>query len=221
MTNLKKIIADNIKKFRHAKGWTQAEFAEKANLSVRGIQDIEYEKNEPRASTLQTIADALEVSVEDILGSSKKSNSKLEVIGEIILRLSTLSEAELNNMNEKKGVSQYEEAFVKDYSEQAKNQAIGNISLFLSFFTKEDMVPFVDVLEMRSFVGKHQALNTMPNDSLSREVLVGRALDICSRLNTTKLNEIVIKIQKFIVDEKREMINPGPIVAANPIKASC
>lgn len=62
MENTKSLIALNIRRLRHDLNMTQAELAEKADMSLRGVQDIETGKNAPRAITLKQIAKALGVS---------------------------------------------------------------------------------------------------------------------------------------------------------------
>lgn len=67
-------IARNIRKLRNDLNMTQSELAEKANLSLPGIQAIEAKERMPRVETLQKIADALGAPVSDLyLDDDKKS----------------------------------------------------------------------------------------------------------------------------------------------------
>ena len=61
-------IAQNIKKFRQKKGWTQETLARKANISYNTI--IKLETNgikDPRISTLKKIADVLSIEIDDLI----------------------------------------------------------------------------------------------------------------------------------------------------------
>lgn len=61
------LIATNLKRLRSAKGWTQEELAERAGLSRAGYRNIETGKTVPRSSTLQALAEALEVALRELL----------------------------------------------------------------------------------------------------------------------------------------------------------
>jgi transcriptional regulator with XRE-family HTH domain len=53
-------------RYRAALGLTQEELAERADLSVRGIRDLERGvKTRPRALTIRQLAEALQLSLED------------------------------------------------------------------------------------------------------------------------------------------------------------
>lgn len=54
-------IGKNILNHRKAAGLSQADLAEKTGLSLRTIQRIENDKNQPRGYTIKVIAEALEV----------------------------------------------------------------------------------------------------------------------------------------------------------------
>lgn len=59
-------LAANIKRIRSAKKISQSALAETAGVSVPAIKNIEGAKNPPRVSTLQQIARALEVKLQDL-----------------------------------------------------------------------------------------------------------------------------------------------------------
>lgn len=63
-------IGENIRKFRKAKGMTQAELGAKLNVTQQMIGQYENDKNSPQMSTLQKISVALEVAVSDLLDIS-------------------------------------------------------------------------------------------------------------------------------------------------------
>jgi class 3 adenylate cyclase/tetratricopeptide (TPR) repeat protein/DNA-binding XRE family transcriptional regulator len=58
-----RLFGDILRQLRRAAGWTQAELAERANLSLRGIADLERGINRhPRRETVLALAEALELS---------------------------------------------------------------------------------------------------------------------------------------------------------------
>lgn len=61
------LIATNLKRLRSVKGWTQEELAERAGLSRAGYRNIETGKTVPRSSTLEALAEALEVALRELL----------------------------------------------------------------------------------------------------------------------------------------------------------
>jgi transcriptional regulator with XRE-family HTH domain len=62
-------LAEKIKSLRFAKGWGPGKLAEAAGLSRTEIYQIEDgNRIEPRASTMKRLADALGVSVADLMG---------------------------------------------------------------------------------------------------------------------------------------------------------
>jgi predicted ATPase/class 3 adenylate cyclase/DNA-binding XRE family transcriptional regulator len=57
-----RLFGDLLRQLRRAAGWTQAELAERANLSLRGIADLERGVNRhPRRETVLALAEALEL----------------------------------------------------------------------------------------------------------------------------------------------------------------
>jgi transcriptional regulator with XRE-family HTH domain len=63
-------IGANIKRFRKLRGLTQERLAEKANISRSYLADVERDRYNPSVDTLKAIAEALDVSVDDILESA-------------------------------------------------------------------------------------------------------------------------------------------------------
>ncbi|HUP42830.1 MAG TPA: helix-turn-helix transcriptional regulator, partial [Thermoanaerobaculia bacterium] len=61
------LIATNLKRLRSIKGLTQEELAEKAGLSRAGYRNIETGKVVPRPSTLEAIANGLDVALRELL----------------------------------------------------------------------------------------------------------------------------------------------------------
>ncbi|WP_298498459.1 helix-turn-helix domain-containing protein [uncultured Algibacter sp.] len=81
------IIGNKIKEVRNKKGMSQEDLAENAKVSLRTIQRIENNENEPRGKTLHLICEALELNAEDILDYGKQNNKNYL----IYLHLSVLS----------------------------------------------------------------------------------------------------------------------------------
>jgi len=61
MTNLRQVLALNMRKRRRALGLSQAKFAEKVNTAPTYIAMIELEKKFPSVEMLERIAEALEI----------------------------------------------------------------------------------------------------------------------------------------------------------------
>ena len=68
-------IGERIREIRAAKGMSQAELAEKANLSLPVISTIENAKSKTWLITFAKVAEALEVSPNDILRLNTPSSS--------------------------------------------------------------------------------------------------------------------------------------------------
>ena len=66
MTNIREILAKNIKAYRNALGLSQAKLAEKADTSSHYLGMIEVEKNYPSPEMLERIAAALGIDTLDL-----------------------------------------------------------------------------------------------------------------------------------------------------------
>lgn len=67
------ILADNIKRYRKVRGFTQPRLADLAKISFRSVQDIEYKKSWPSIDTIQSIANALGLSPGKLFEDSSAS----------------------------------------------------------------------------------------------------------------------------------------------------
>ncbi|MGK0314620.1 MAG: NADH dehydrogenase [Saprospiraceae bacterium] len=67
-------IAKRISDARIAKGLSQEDLAEQAQINIRTIQRIEQSESVPRGKTLRLISDALEIDISDLKGSMNTSN---------------------------------------------------------------------------------------------------------------------------------------------------
>lgn len=67
------MLADNIKKIRKSKGLTQEKLARLADISNNTLVKIEMGMaKEPTITTMTKIADALDVSIDEIVGRKNK-----------------------------------------------------------------------------------------------------------------------------------------------------
>lgn len=69
-------IGENIKKYRKEKHFTQKELAEKIGVTVVTIQNYENSRREPNLITLNKIATALNVTINDIVRNEEKASNK-------------------------------------------------------------------------------------------------------------------------------------------------
>lgn len=71
-------IGDRIRELRAKKGYSQEQFAELANLNRVTIAKYEAGKIEPGAQALTRMADAFEISVDELLGRSTQDQEKID-----------------------------------------------------------------------------------------------------------------------------------------------
>lgn len=64
-------VGTKIKDIRLKKGMTQEELATQSQVSLRTIQRIENNENEPRGKTMQLICETLEINIEELLDYGK------------------------------------------------------------------------------------------------------------------------------------------------------
>lgn len=72
MEKIRKNLAVNIIRLRRHAGLTQSELAERADLSIKMIQQIEYEKSWPSPESLSAIAKAVGCTAEELLTDPSK-----------------------------------------------------------------------------------------------------------------------------------------------------
>jgi len=87
---IRAILAQNIKSFRTHREWSQADLAEKADISIPFLSDIERGNKWPYPDTLSKLAKALKVDVFELFRqespSSKESRDyTARIIKEIII----------------------------------------------------------------------------------------------------------------------------------------
>ena len=66
------VLANNVRRLRTAQRLSQSALASKAGLSVPAIKKLENARNEPRVNTVQVIAHALEVRLQDLFAPTRE-----------------------------------------------------------------------------------------------------------------------------------------------------
>ena len=72
MTNIRDVLAENMKAYRHARGFTQANLAERVDTSTHYIGMIETRNKFPSPEMIERIAFALGVDTIDLFSINKK-----------------------------------------------------------------------------------------------------------------------------------------------------
>jgi len=80
---LKEILGEKIKYFRLRRQFSQADLAEKANISITFLSNIERGNNYPQARTLCNIANALGVEVWELFKNDDTFNEQNAIIDRI------------------------------------------------------------------------------------------------------------------------------------------
>ncbi|MFI3300800.1 MAG: helix-turn-helix transcriptional regulator [Candidatus Gastranaerophilales bacterium] len=86
---IKKLLGLKIKKIRISKGLTQEELSEKIEITQRALSGIENGLHFVKAETLDKLANALEISVEDLFQVEHLKDSKL-LIAELTTQIEAL-----------------------------------------------------------------------------------------------------------------------------------
>lgn len=73
------IIGNRIKEFRIKKNWTQAKLAEESGIEPSNISHIERAATKVSLPTLFSIANALDVSLDDLVYTNVKKSSHISV----------------------------------------------------------------------------------------------------------------------------------------------
>lgn len=67
MPNFNTIFAQNLRRYREDKGFTQLDLANRAGVTTRRIANLEKAQGSPRILTIDALADALGVTVVQLL----------------------------------------------------------------------------------------------------------------------------------------------------------
>ncbi len=92
--NDKKYIAKKIKEYRQIKGYTQAELAEKIDISTKQISRIEIGDFYPSLNTFFKIIEVLDIDINDFVIPSPKDKNKMKT--KLIQIIYNASEEELS-----------------------------------------------------------------------------------------------------------------------------
>ena len=86
---LRAILSNNIKLFRCQHGWSQADLAEKANISIAFLSSIERGKKWPYPDTLVKLAKALKVEEFELFKQNKPvSDETASLIDRLVMDIS-------------------------------------------------------------------------------------------------------------------------------------
>lgn len=90
------LINSNIKDLRRSRGLTQEEFAEKIGISTQGLSNIERNRYQPAADTIDKICKAFKITPAELLASPSKENE--DIIKNITAVLSNCPKARLKKI---------------------------------------------------------------------------------------------------------------------------
>ena len=74
---LRAVLGANLRKFRNRREWSQMELAEKANISMNFLSEIERGLKWPYPENLQSLADSLDVEVYELFKPEDKAEPDL------------------------------------------------------------------------------------------------------------------------------------------------
>ena len=97
-TEIRAVLAQNIKAFRIHRDWSQADLAEKADISIPFLSDIERGNKWPYPETLSKLAQALKVDVHELFRQESPSTNKnrdytARIVKEILIAQKEAAEA--------------------------------------------------------------------------------------------------------------------------------
>jgi transcriptional regulator with XRE-family HTH domain len=78
MASLKEIFAQNLKEKRRKRGFTQAQLAEKVDVSTHHIGMIELSRNYPTLELVERLATALDIEIYELFVETRSPNKELE-----------------------------------------------------------------------------------------------------------------------------------------------
>lgn len=93
-----RLINTNIKTLRKKYNLTQEEFSEKIGISLQGLSNIERNRYQPTAETIDKICKAFEITPAELLIVPNNSNE--ELISNIITLISTCPQKKLKQIYE-------------------------------------------------------------------------------------------------------------------------
>jgi len=109
MTNIRELLAANLKSFRAARGWSQAKLAEKAGISTQHIGMIETKIKFPSSAMIEKLAKALKIDpaelfyreIDPIAMRKNAEKAVIEDFGEAVCTMiNELIEKKLNKLDD-------------------------------------------------------------------------------------------------------------------------
>jgi len=85
MANIRDVLAKNLKENRQKRGLTQAQLAERADISTNFIAMIELKHKFPAPETLERIAKALEIETSELFTTAASPQTELKKLHREIL----------------------------------------------------------------------------------------------------------------------------------------
>ena len=96
--NYQELINSGIKNLRKSKNLTQEEFAEKIDISIQGLSNIERNRYQPTAETIDKICRVFKITPYELLLPKTKENE--DIIKNISLMLKPCSKSKLKKIYE-------------------------------------------------------------------------------------------------------------------------
>ena len=78
MSQIRRTISHQVRRYRKAKGLTQAQLAEAALISVDSVAAIERQKSTPSLETLEQLTHVLSVEIGDLITSDAAAGSAVD-----------------------------------------------------------------------------------------------------------------------------------------------
>ena len=85
MINIRQILAENLKFYRHTLGWSQAKLAERINTGTHYIGMIEIGKKFPSPKMIEKLADALGIESHLLFSKAEDSSESMKSYRKTIL----------------------------------------------------------------------------------------------------------------------------------------
>ena len=89
-------LGARLKSIRKHKNWSQAQFAEKLNLSVDAVSNLERNLNRPSFATLEKLCEVSEISLRDLFDFGQVDDPTSGKITSLVTLIHQLDEADLS-----------------------------------------------------------------------------------------------------------------------------
>jgi len=88
-------FGERLRAIRKAKGWSQGQLADKSNLSVEGISNLERGLNYPSYNTLERFSAALGLPIKDFFEYEIADKDKSELLAALMIAARRLNKTDL------------------------------------------------------------------------------------------------------------------------------